>query len=170
MTMHCTENRLFQQVLGFMDARELGYEAQPGEDGGLLFFQANLDSGVYQMVLSVDGREGLNQLLLFAPVAVKPPAESRLAVLELLNSINFTELSTGCFEMDACDGEIRLRMGMALGGTPWTEDLFISMLSQAIVILDACVIRIMAVASGAGKVLKSTSIPGPFSEAPGSLQ
>lgn len=76
MTMHCTENRLFQQVLGFMDARELGYEAQPGEDGGLLFFQANLDSGVYQMVLSVDGREGLNQLLLFAPVAVKPPAES----------------------------------------------------------------------------------------------
>lgn len=71
------------------------------------------------------------------------PAERRGVVAELLNRLNWRNVC-GCWEMDAADGEVRLRTSVPVRHSPLTVELA----------RDVCHINFWAYTSGAVAVLK----------------
>ena len=97
---------LFERVAAYLDTNDWRYTTN--EEKKHYFASCRLKDATVRVILDVYEDEGWQRVLVFSVLQVFAPEGRRAAVAESINRINYG-LLFGNVEMDASDGEIRVR-------------------------------------------------------------
>ena len=100
---------LFERVAAFLDANEWNYSAF--QEKNYFSTGARLRDSTVRIIVDVAEEENWDRVLVYSIYPTYVPEHRRTAMLQAINRINYT-LAFGSLEMDAKDGELRVRTVM----------------------------------------------------------
>ena len=104
---------LFERVAAHLDANDWNYTTN--EEKKYYSAGCRLKDATVRVILDVYEDEGWQRVLVFSMFPVFVPENRRAPVAETINRINYGQLF-GNLEMDASDGEVRVRTIVEAGG------------------------------------------------------
>lgn len=137
---------LFERVADYLNAQDWTYSAF--DDKGYFSFNLRLNEEAVRVVVDTVQAPGWSRLLVYAQYPVFVPASRRPAVSEAINRINYAT-TFGNLEMDANDGEIRVRTALE-GDAFFGERMIDRAVRQSLELANRYFAPILALAFGNG--------------------